>query len=390
MLSTSGIHRKPRCPISGATENLRACHLIPLKTADKDGLEVARMEWVFGLPRGGLWYYLKSAENTLHLRGDVFEMYQRGDFVLAPTFQGYLEVMSFMGAAGVKDRAENDRSPRRPLTALASDTGLYRYVLIPHTNAARALQDSFKLQPQTTDDLNGGFLPYDNQPCLPESKDLPIVECHAHPYSIAIFADKKLNRRSTILSGQWHAICGEIIDQWQLYTSITVPQWFVEDASYRWDDATLPATEATGYDPLESESEDALAKDPLAIERDPTIDDADYRKKVCAWVSTIDPKAAPSRQGQRSPVRERHSRRLQEMRGLSPRPPCESEPPLSPVRRGPLRPRDPIRNPPAWALNGRFPTRRFTSNDWAFFRYRVALASAMKAPPSRKRRSRAS
>ncbi|KAL1740373.1 hypothetical protein HDZ31DRAFT_85468 [Schizophyllum fasciatum] len=351
-----------RCPVSGATENLCMCRPIPYDAADMDETEVARMEWVFGLPRGGLWYYLRSQENAIHLRKDICEMYSRGDFILAPTFQGYLEVMEFMHHSGIKDREDDDDSPRRPLSALARPDGLFRYVFIPCTDAARTLLHQFRLQRQSEADLNGGLTPYDNEPCLPESWDLPIVECYAHPYS-------------TPLSGQWHAAVWNIVAEWDLDNRTPVPQWFVDEPSYDRDDGALSATEANGYDALTSVSEGIHEVAPTAALVDPGIDDDDHRKKVCHWFTKIDPKAKPPRE--RSPP-PRRSRRIQEMIGMCPPPsPADGEPSLSPVRRGPLRARNPARHPPAWTRrNGRFPTYRFTSNDWAFFRYRVVLAGS--------------
>ena len=47
-------------------------------------------------------------------------MYATFEFILAPTFLTYLEVMEFAKHAGVIDRDDEDTSPRRPLTWVRS------------------------------------------------------------------------------------------------------------------------------------------------------------------------------------------------------------------------------------------------------------------------------
>ncbi|KAL1740374.1 hypothetical protein HDZ31DRAFT_47630 [Schizophyllum fasciatum] len=367
-----------KCPISGSTDDLRVCYPIPLDTANGSEEEVSRMEWVFGLPRGGLWYWLRSKENAVYFRKDLCEMYCRGEFVLASTFQECLRVQDFMRSAGIKNRLDNDRTPRRPLSALARPDGLYRYVVIPSTDAARALLKEFPMQRQTDEDLNWGAVPSSlNKTCIAGSADLPVIECYAHPYAVATFANDALDISSTFLSGQWHMTSYNIISEWLFTNRTPVPQWFLDEPKYSCDDSDLSATEATGYDPSALNSEDSVT--PATILRDPSIDDDDYRKKVCHWFTKIDPKAKPTREAFRAPVKPRRSKRIQAMLGEFPSPSSDEEGiPLSPVRRGPLRPRNPVRHPPAWTrFNGGYPTRRFTSNDWAYFRYHVALMGSV-------------
>ncbi|KAI4524758.1 hypothetical protein K525DRAFT_193234 [Schizophyllum commune Loenen D] len=381
------------CPITGSTENLWACPLIPYEAGD-DEEEVVRMEWIFGLPRGGLWYYLRSKENVIHLRKDILDMYRRGDFVLVPTFRECARAFEYLGNPSIKNRDENDRTPRRPMSALARPDGLFRYVFIPVSKAGWGLQRKLNMQPQTMQDLNGGILPDDGKPMLPGTEDFPVVECFVHPFSVASFADETLNRvHTTVLSGQYHALASQIIDEWERPTNNYAPQWFIDEPTYDSDDSTLSATEATGYNPLPPDSDACTPRRPASILRDASIEEEDDLKKVCRWFSQYDPKAKPPREASRSPAKVRRSRRLQEKMGLTPPPsPSESEPSLSPVRRGPLRPRDPVLHPPAWAKRtSRYPTHRFTSNDWAYFRYHVPLANYMKpTPPSRKRSTRRS
>ncbi|KAL1674360.1 hypothetical protein EV122DRAFT_220748 [Schizophyllum commune] len=381
------------CPITGTREDLWACPLIPYDVTNDEQLTI-RMEWAFGLPRGGLWYYLRSKENIIYLHKDIREMFRRGDFVLAPTFGECARALDCLENPSIKKRDEHDMTPRRPLTSLSHPNGLYRYVFIPISEAGLALRKKLNLQPQTKEDLNNGVLPDEGEPMLPGTEDLPVVECPAHPFSMASYADRTLDRvPSTSLSGQWHGLVYAIADEWRRSSNNFAPQWFVDEPSYDCDDTTLSATEATGYIPPSPRSHICRVRKPTSVIRDPSIDDDDDTKKVCHWFSQYDPKAKPPHDESRSPAQVRRSRRLLEKMGLTPPPsPGESEPPLSPVRRGPLRPRDPVRCPPAWARrNGRFQTHRFTSNDWAYFRYHVALASCLKpTPPPRKRPPRSS
>ena len=97
------------------------------------------MEWTWGLPRGGLAYYLTSPRNAIirtfswsstsgcnahktPVRSDMADMLCHGHFILFPTFKTYKDAMDFSERAGVKNRQDNDRTPRRPLTAVR---GLY-------------------------------------------------------------------------------------------------------------------------------------------------------------------------------------------------------------------------------------------------------------------------
>ncbi|TRM61367.1 hypothetical protein BD626DRAFT_85585 [Schizophyllum amplum] len=372
-----------KCPISGATDNILRCRPIPYEAAAEKDTTVAAQEWVFGLPRGGLSYYLKSRENGICFREDICRMYSRGEFILAPTFKTYVDAIHFLERSGIKGRKENDRSPRRPLTALASHAGLYRYVFIPYTDAARALQDEFKLQPQTEEDLNGGVEPSDGSRCLEGSDQFRIVECYAHPFSVATFADKIFWKRSTSLSAQWHACACKLVGQWRS-GRIKPPRWFIDEPKYGLDDSDLSGTEASGY--LLCASEEIRVPEPVDIVRDLDVADSNYRKKACIWLSSIGPEFDPIEENPppepiHSPVQLRRSERLRNRYGpyTPPSPPRKT--PTSPARRAPWPParsRDPVHRPPAWVKrNGCFPTSDFSSNDWAYFRYGVALAAPM-------------
>ncbi|TRM61372.1 hypothetical protein BD626DRAFT_434628 [Schizophyllum amplum] len=381
MIRTDFERNEFKCPISGATDNLLRCRPIPYEAADEEDVTVASQEWVFGLPRGCLSYYLKSRENGICFRADICRMYSRGEFILAPTFKTYVDAMNFMERAGIKDRKENDKSPRRPLTALSSPTGLYRYVFIPCTDAARALQKEFNMQPQTDEDLNGGVNPARNKPALEGSDQFPIVECYAHPYSVSTFANKKFWDHSTTLIAQWHACSYNLVSQWRL-KRIAPPQWFVDEPKFGEDDSDLSGTEASGY--LLCTPADVVPEPVTLCDSD--VSDDNYRKKACIWLSSIGPEFDPIEENPppepiHSHVQLRRSERLRNRYGpyAPPSPPRKA--PTSPARRAPWPParsRDPVHKPPAWVKrNGCFPTSDFSSNDWAYFRYGVALAAPM-------------
>ncbi|TRM61363.1 hypothetical protein BD626DRAFT_406174 [Schizophyllum amplum] len=382
MIKTYSQRSELKCPISGATTNILRCRPIPYEAADDKDTTVASQEWVFGLPRGGLSYYLKSRENGVCFREDICRMYSRGEFILAPTLKTYLDAMNFMEHSGIKNRKDDDRSPRRPLTALASPEGLYRYVFLPFTDAARALQKEFNMQPQTEADLNWGINPALEEPCLEGSEQFPVVECYAHPFSVSVFADKMFWDRSTELTAQWHGCLYNLVSQWRL-KRIAPPQWFFDEPKFGEDDSDLSGTEASGY--LLCTPADVVPE-PVNILRDSDIADDNYRKKAALWVSSIGPEFDPIEENPppepvHSPVQLRRSERLRNRYGpyTPPSPPRKC--PTSPARRAPWPParsRDPVHRPPAWVKrNGCFPTSDFSSNDWAYFRYGVALAAPM-------------
>ncbi|TRM61318.1 hypothetical protein BD626DRAFT_631849 [Schizophyllum amplum] len=384
-------HSNDRCMLSGDTDELcRAC-LIP--NEDPDESEAAIKEWILGLPRGGLPFYLVSPENGVIFRQDIYDMYRHGEFVLAPTFKTYLDTTKFM--EGVKNRKESDRSPRRPLTVLASPQGLYRYVFIGYTTAARALQKRLELQPQTDEDMNGGITPVDGKPCVAGSDRLPVLECYAHPFSISVLADKAFAvRRRAPITDQWYALTRRILEQWE-QKLIQPPQWFVDEPLIGEGDSELSATEAMGYCML-LPYESVHAK-PLTVVATGSDDrDEHYWHKVESWVDNVDPNAPdpnaplPSEEEyskttavrtkqslQRSPLKLRRSHRLRAKAcPYASASPDRCPYPPSPPRRvaSALRYRDVVRNPPAWAKrDGEFPTPKFSSNDWAYFSHRIAL-----------------
>ncbi|KAL1743439.1 hypothetical protein HDZ31DRAFT_40930 [Schizophyllum fasciatum] len=372
------------CPISGATDKLTCCTLMLDAMANEDEAKIVRTEWAFGLPRGGFSYFLQSRDNYVPFREDISKMFCRGEFILAPTYKTYLDTMLYASHAGIKDRKDNDRSPRRPPTAMASPAGLYRYVFLPFTDAARALQDEFDMQPQTNEDLNNGIFPLGNKPYRAGSDRFPVIECHAHPFAISVNAWKTLWRRSTSLTGQWHNLTGRIISIW-MDVAAQPPQWFFDSPKYAQYDEDLTHSEATGYDPI---APDGLPKpEPISILQNLKLTEDSSRRKAAKWTVDVGPDADPPEdEPPRVVYAVRRSRRIQERAH-----PYRSSP--SPSRSGPLRSptrnaaralltckRNPVKNPPSWASqNGRYPSHRFSSNDWAYFRYNVYLATSIES-----------
>ncbi|KAL1661006.1 hypothetical protein GGF50DRAFT_118400 [Schizophyllum commune] len=291
--------------------------------------------------------------------------------------------MNFIECAGITGRKVNDQSARRPLCALASAKGTYRYVFIPCTDAARALQKKYKMQAQTKEDLNGGICPVDDKPYEDGSDQFPVVECLAHPFSVCSNAFTKFIKRSTVLTSQWHVLCGRVIGNW-LYRRIVPPSWFLDEPKYGQDDEDLAPSEATGY-PLESTRD---ADESAKLLESGQLPDNHYCKKCTHWALEVPPDAPPPEEDPpHSVYRERRSVRIAKRAHPYYRPPrtppaeedC-SGPLPSPTRKGRRAlqtcKRDPIKNPPSWAArNGKYPTQTFCSNDWAYFRYNVYLAS---------------
>ncbi|TRM61281.1 hypothetical protein BD626DRAFT_84491 [Schizophyllum amplum] len=369
-----------KCVISGATDRVFQCR--PMKTEEDRDYRAACKEWIFGIPRGSLHLHSESWENNIFFREDICRMYIQGQFLLAPTFRTYLDTLVFMEQrAGLTDRDENDESPRRPWSALAPNGGPYRYVFIPFTDAARKLQEECKMQPQTADDLNYGKHPR-GKDLLVGSDAFPVVECYAHPFAVATHADKTFSRRRTsMMTAQWRSCTADIVDQWRC-AEIKPPQWFVDAPKFGLDDVDLSATEASGYDP--STSQDNTVREATTAVADRLADPVEPRTKVSSWLGKINLEAKPvEEESPPSPRKLRRSTRIAALSSPYASSPPEFYAPLSPIRRAPwpsARGRDPIRYTPAWAKrNGRFPTRRFSSNDWAYFQYGIALAARSRS-----------
>ena len=48
-------------------------------------------------------------------------MYRRGDFVLAPTFGETAKALKYLSSPSIRNRDEDDTTPRRPLSAVSQD-----------------------------------------------------------------------------------------------------------------------------------------------------------------------------------------------------------------------------------------------------------------------------
>ncbi|KAI4294508.1 hypothetical protein K525DRAFT_274265 [Schizophyllum commune Loenen D] len=277
---------------------------------------------------------------------------------------------------------------------LKSLQGLYRYVFIPFTDAARALQDELNLQPQTLDDLNGGIYPLDSAPIRPGTDSFLVLECAAHPFSICVGANKVLWKRSTELTGQWHNLVGQLMEHW-IYDVYDPPRWFLESPVLEdvYEDVELTPSVASGYAPELLGGE--TRPDPSALRVDSSVEESDYRRVVADWTCNKviyglpPPEEEPIRTGRKS----RRSVRLHECPcDGSPTSPTQNRPPSSPTRGD--SPPSPTRNvpdaliaccrnyevdPPSWVeRHGGFPTHMFSSNDWAFFQYGIHLPGSSK------------
>ncbi|KAL1678767.1 hypothetical protein EV122DRAFT_211323 [Schizophyllum commune] len=379
--------RKPwlKCPLSGETDHkkLLRIRLIPELADDADETEVACTEWFWGLKRGGLPYYLATAHNALFFREDIARLYASFQFILAPTFKTFLDIMEFFkGRAGVMERNDKDKSPRRPLTALTPSSGFYRYVYIPMTDAARQLQKELKLPPQTEEDLNGGIYPVSNKPWLEGTEAFPVVECYGHPYSVSTLAEHAFDYYddfATRVTAQWSCCTAKIVGLWHASYARDVPRWFIDSPGMDVDDLTVASAEGAGYT-ISRRSQDGKGRPRAVYEGQEALE-----ANVSAWAEEVDPNSKPEEQPPvpREPIPVRRSVRIAERANPYKRPgQAYYYRPESPARKAPWpcpEGEDPYATPPAWATrNGQFPTRRFSSNDWAYFHYSVSLPAPRK------------
>ncbi|KAI4525075.1 hypothetical protein K525DRAFT_192435 [Schizophyllum commune Loenen D] len=245
------------CPMTGTSNDLEVVGLIQTYEArHNDDQTIARMEWAWGLPRGGFSYYLFSPPNVICLNADVAQLYCVGHFLLLPTFKTYLDAMEFMQRTALRDRDQTDRSPRRPLTALSPPNEPFRYVFVPLTDVGCKLQSKLQLRSQTDEDWNWGISPVNGKALSKRSKAYPIVETHSHPVSMSWFARDMIHRigeRAPVVELlPWKQCLESLLAQWGVGTPahVEAPQWFVDDDDKGADDETLYGSEATGYWPI--------------------------------------------------------------------------------------------------------------------------------------------
>ncbi|KAI5900762.1 uncharacterized protein SCHCODRAFT_02523015 [Schizophyllum commune H4-8] len=350
---------------------------LPKRAAEEDEGSVACKEWLYGLPRGGLAHYIASRENMIYFREDITRMYGNEDFILAPTFKLCKDLFEYMRHAEVIARQDHE-TPRRPLTSLGSPNGLYRYVLIPRTEAGANLLKEFDLPSQTKEDMCGGFNPVTNFPLSAGCAEFPVVECCVHPFSVCAVINKTLRLNSTTVTAQWRLCVRRVVDHWQSKL-IKPPQWFIDTPKVESYDEELTPSEAMSYIPYAPEG--LVVPKPDSVLCDAEIPEDDFRKDVARWACRVDPNSRPEEDPPYVLYKLRRSKRLQKEPYD---PPSPDLPPPSPVRNGPRAARaarrDLVRQPPPWERSyGRFPTDAFTSNDWAYLNYHVALGASVES-----------
>ncbi|KAL1678778.1 hypothetical protein EV122DRAFT_277786 [Schizophyllum commune] len=321
-----------RCPFSGMTNDLWLVKPIPDLSDDVDEMQVACTEWVWGLKRGGLPYHLADTHNSLYARKDIADLYASYQFILAPTFKLVKEIMDFK---------------------------------------------EFELQPQTPDDMKGWANPFLGESFWEGCEAFPVVECYTHPYSICYYADKayEYNGLGTTATAQYATAAAEVLDLWDVgATPAHVPQWFIDYPSMEDDDVTVASSQGYGYTITSlgcDNDKDRRAQ--IVYEGDEVL-----RARVSEWAIGVDPELLPEEQQPLTlfyPTEVRRSERVRRRYNLR----GKQGPMPDPVREAPCpfpEDADPCRHPPAWTkLAGHFPTRSFSSNDWAFFCYNIGLAA---------------
>ncbi|KAL1716465.1 hypothetical protein EV715DRAFT_275045 [Schizophyllum commune] len=315
-------------------------------------------------------------------REDIARMYAKREFILAPTFKLYCELLDFIKHAGILDRSEEDVSPRRPLTAFRPPSGRYRYVFIPFTDAARKLQNEFKMQPHTEDDLNGGVHPVTGEAVLPGTKEFSVIECHAHPFSVSSYATDAFNFGfvdGTEHTAQWAICVGFVQRQWR-YPEFTVPQWFLDAPTKEEGDYSIKGSEKSGYSV--GSFMNSLQRAPGNLDEILKVNELGYnepRQKVLEW---FERNKQPSKLRRSKRIAERMARTSSYSSAAKPSSDDWLGPPPSPPPRRRRKASPPPRAYdankeraiPEWAQqNGGFPTTEFSSSDWAFFYYSTLL-----------------
>ncbi|KAL1673495.1 hypothetical protein EV122DRAFT_282915 [Schizophyllum commune] len=349
------VYFERKCSISGTKSDLSVIRLMDPSTdlADATDEEMARMEWAWGMERGGLDYYLSSAPNDMYLRDDIAEMYLNAEFLVLPTPKTYKDAMEFRERAGYCDRHEEDRSPLRPISALGR---LFRYVFVPITDAAEELARQIFMQCLTDEDLNGGVHPCTGRPMDPHLRRYLVVESHCHLFSICYFARIALGLavsrgRSVDL---WDLIfcLSDLAEKWGIgrRNSPPAPRWFVDSAMREDDDESLPESQTTGYWPLLRSTTSSLQHVAgCALSRD--VPDWEKRSRILKCIKdSPQRKVAPQRSARLGSTPIIHNSAARRVKSNS------DTKTFAP------------REEPGWTeQNGRFPTRQFTSNDWALF-----------------------
>ncbi|KAL1692756.1 hypothetical protein GGG16DRAFT_111865 [Schizophyllum commune] len=372
---------RSQCALTGTTSNLEIIRLIHDYVATSgDERQMACMEWAWGLPRGGLVYYLTSAANAIILSPKMAEIFCYGHFILFPTFKTFADAMDFSERAGFQHRAVTDRSPRRPLTALHPPDRPYRYIVFALTDTGRRLQSQLRLSSQTEEDWNRGVHPVTGKRLDRRTRSYPVLETHSHPASVCFNTNSVLEymgRTATDELRPWTQCLARFCDRWGIgsTTSIVPPQWFIDEDEKHMDDQSLCGSEASGYLPIPDSDGDC--RPPRYVSSDGT-DDSHYSARVSNWLGDV---TVPKIRRSRIP------RLVSLMKGsridqLLDAPALSrggySSSPLRKVRR----PTMDRRTLPTWVKRGHdVPSQTFTSSDWALFYYGVALEAPR--PPQR-------
>ncbi|KAL1759761.1 hypothetical protein FB107DRAFT_204448 [Schizophyllum commune] len=374
------------CALTGSTsDDLEIVRLIHDYVATNGHeRQMACMEWAWGLPRGGLVYYLISPANAILLSTDMADMFSCGHVMLFPTFKEFADAMNFSECVGIRDRTADDRSPRRPLTALRPPKHPYRYILFALTDTGRQLQSRLRLSSQTEEDWNRGVHPVTGKRLDRRTKSYPVVETHTHPVSVCFNANALLHfmgrkAAATEELRPWKLCLARFCDQWGIgrTTSIAPPQWFIEEEEKHMDDQSLCSSEASGYLLLPNADADCR----LPGHNSPGgTDDSHYSVRVANWLDGL---AVPEARCSRIP-------RLTFLMKY---------PRVNPLADTPAAPKgsysgSPCREftactarrrlTPSWERRCHYvPSQTFTSNDWALFYYGVFLDAVQSSrnPP---------
>ncbi|KAI5895702.1 uncharacterized protein SCHCODRAFT_02666000 [Schizophyllum commune H4-8] len=326
--------------------------------------QIAKTEWMWGIERGGILYYVDSPYNKISFRSDITVMYFNGDFILLPTHKTYMDAMVFSKRAGCFCRDEEDDSPRRPLTALGTS---FRYVFISLTDAARNLLRESIMPSQTDEDWNGGINPATGKVMPSSVKDYPVVEVHSNPVSVCAYAQEVLDAvkgPKPLDIVHWTNCLFHFQMRWSMHSYLQAPEWFVEtdDRNDHYDES-LSGSEATGYCPLPKDGGQSRGRVPRYASSSGTAD-SQTSSRVMEWAKGI-PRPRTVRSS--SPGRFSRSAAKGTIPGCFQSSPCRKVKRAKSSRSG--------GKVPSWTQqNGRFPTHVFTSNDWAMFFYGTRLS----------------
>ncbi|TRM58739.1 hypothetical protein BD626DRAFT_573251 [Schizophyllum amplum] len=382
------IYFDKKCTITGSTDDLSVVSdLLHTRVTNNQTLAY-RMEWNWGLPRGGLKYYIASPLNDIWRAAHGYCRALRSwGIILAPTFKTYMDAMEFSKRAGSRYHETYEATPRRPLTALCPPSGVYRYIYFPLTDAARELQDQLQLGPQTDDDWNMGIHPATGRAMDQSVRQYPVVEAPTHPVSICSHMVDMFNvvdySAHEYELAPFRQCLWRFLKQWNMdvYARVDPPEWFINDSRKGWDDETLCSSEATGYLPIDLDAQ-VRAPAPRCAFSDEK-EGSQSTSRVSSWLSDVIRPARASARPSKIPrhtslLVAAHTSKLACSQGLASTTSPVPANVLSPCRKldiAMIERSSSNRNSPAWVLkqDGSFPSHTFSSNDWALFYYGVRL-----------------